>query len=206
MLGIICKDIYENRWYWLFFAAGISLPACFLYSRPLSPDRQAHIQGFIYGLAVASGMVFAHTLVVSERKRRSLILLKSLPVSDVRIVLAKFTTYYLMSLSLVALPFLVELVFTRSVSLFSWMGVTSAAMLYGTALLACSILFRSLVVLFIPLYIAMGLLIFSEQLATILVRELGQISLYLLPLPAIFVSTGLGTLAVVLFGRKELDF
>ena len=198
MIPIIIKDLAENLRAWLLFsfAAAISTGLC-------SNQTMAQVAyGFTQALTFGGGVVFAHSVVFCERKRRHLVFLKSLPIRDSEIVKAKFISVLMLTHSLAWIPSLTGVLLgyqeTRSSSFLSFLFIT----LYVSMVLGLYICFRNPALPFLPLYSAALILLWGQ--ANLDYRlQLANETMAILSLIAAFV---IYKSALIVFKRKELDF
>lgn len=208
MLAIIFKDLFENYKGWLFFACLTAAALLISEETAVTQAKKDFIRGFVETLAVAGSLVFTQTVISSERKRRHLILLKSLPVDDYKIVLGKFSAVLILGFSLLNIPYLLALFNMITTGLPSWLLFNAAYLVYSSMLLTCAICFKSPIVLFVPLYITLAILLMADTAQASLLFHKVQ-SLTAQPLFLIFGSAFLSFLlllfSVRVFQARELD-
>lgn len=198
MLPIIVKDIAENLRAWILFAI-VSAAASLLCT------GQMHSQiasGFTQAITLGSGLIFAHGVVFAERRRRHLVFLRGLPISDSAIVGGKFISVLLLTYSLAAVPYLTGLFFSiQSPPSLSVLGL-SLSTLYTSLVLGLYICFRHPALPFIPLYGSTLVILWSDAELSQL-QSLGTDTAAVLSLAA---SILVYRSAVFVFKMKELDF
>jgi len=198
MLPIIIKDLFENLKTWVLFATAAALSSILA----SGDDKAQLVRGFTQALAYGSTLIFAYTVVFSERKRRHLVFLKSLPITDSRIVAAKFIAVLVLTLTLSAVPCVSGLVMGGPSPPCATILVLSLVTLYASLVLSLYICFRNPALPFLPLYTAALILVWSEtkppdqlpsgSAATLLLSLLASVLIY--------------RVTLVIFRRKELDF
>ncbi len=198
MLPIIVKDLAENLKAWLLFsfAAAISTALC-------SDETMAQVaHGFTQALTLGGGVIFAHSVVFGERRRRHLVFLKSLPIKDSEIVGAKFISVLLLTHSLAWAPPLAGILLdceeTRSFSFISFLFVS----LYVSVVLGLYICFRNPALPFLPLYLAAMILLWGR--ANLDYRL--QFAIEPMAILSLLASLVIYKSALSVFKRKELDF
>lgn len=215
MIPIIVKDFIDNLRTWLalmVFATATALIAAL--KTPKAANAEI-VSGFLQGLVIASSMIFAQTVVLSERTKRHIILLKMLPITNQQIVGAKFIAVLLLVLPLANVSCFVDLVTglalgispktlwtVRSVFLLNVLVI-----LYSSIVILFALSFRNQVVVFVPFYLATMLVLFTDsEFVTATAHQISSvISGAWLPLVGALASVVLYWLAVLVFSRKELD-
>jgi hypothetical protein len=208
MMPIIAKDLVENSRVWLLFFMLAVLGALLVACPEVPASKKELLHGFFHALVLSSSLIFAHTVVFSERKGKHLLFLKSLPISDTQIIKAKFVSLLLLVLTLSNTPHAVSL-FQRSQ--FQWVNVflsNSLVVAYASTLLFLSICFKNPAFTILPLYLgafvvlATDLSWFSEFLWTSDPRVISSAVAILSALLTLL----LYRLALLAFRRKELEF
>lgn len=198
MLPIIIKDLVENAKVWILFALASAIST----SLYLGEQGEQVIQGFTQAIIFGSGLIFAHNIVFSERKRRHLVFLKSLPVTDSEIVGAKFISLLGLTFSLAGVPCLAGLLLGIEVFHCTTLPFLALITLYASLVLGLYICFRNPALPFLPLYSAALVVLWGDQ-ELMPLTPVGAETLATLSLLA---SVGIYTLALLIFKRKELDF
>jgi hypothetical protein len=198
MLPIVVKDIAENLRAWILFVI-VSAAASVLCT------SQMHSQiarGFTQAITLGSGLIFAHGVVFAERRRRHLVFLRGLPVSESAIVGGKFVSVLLLTYSLAAVPYLTGLFFSlQSPPSLTVLGL-SLSTLYTSLVLGLYICFRNPALPFIPLYGSTLVILWTDADLSQL-QSIGPGHAALLSMAA---SILVYRLTVLVFKMKELDF
>jgi len=198
MLPIIVKDLSENLKVWVLFAIASAV------STSLNSGEHADqvIQGFTQAITFGSGLIFAHSVVFAERKRRHLVFLKSLPVSDSEIVGAKFISVLVLTLSLTGVPCLARRLLGAQAPHYVTLLSLSLITLYASLVLGLYICFRNPALPFLPLYFSALVVLWGEAKLSHQLT-IGTESAAILSLVA---SVIIYKSALFIFKRKELDF
>jgi len=198
MLPILIKDLFENMrtWFLFLFASGISN---FLAS---AGQNEAVAQGLTQGLLFGGGLIFAHNVIFAERRRRHLLLLKSLPITDTQILGAKFLSALILTLSLAGSDRLCKLLIGVEDSHPLSLLYLSLTTLYLSVVLGLYICFRNPALPFLPLYMSASLALWGK---TRLEPEL-HIGTETVVISSLLISLLIYGTSLAVFKRKELDF
>ena len=195
MLPIIVKDLAENLKIWTLFAAA-SVIATLL---PTGEAGGQVVKGFIQAITLGGGLVFAHSVVFAERRRRHLVFLRTLPVTDSEIVGAKFISALMLTLSLAVMPLSTLLFLGKDEPGHLTILSLSFLSFYTSLVLGLYICFRNPALPFLPLYGSALLVLWGGRHIRSIEMETGIILSLL--------ASGIIYRAVLaIFRRKELDF
>lgn len=127
--------------------------------------------GFISGVVLAGGVVFAQAVIASERQNRHYLFLQTLPLETYRIVAAKFIAVLLLSLALANIPGVVGQLaaMTQEIQHASFGGVTRVLKLnsfvisYTSIVLLFTMAFRNPAASLFPFLLAALLVVGSDS-------------------------------------------
>lgn len=209
MLALIVKDLFQNLRTWIVFAGATTLLIILVDNLEIAQSRRALVAGIIEGLSVSSALIFTHTTVNAERKRRHFIFLKSLPLNEYQIILSKFIAVGILSFSMLAIPFVLIPNLEVDVPLDPWSLLAPSFLVYVSTLLTAAICFRNQGALFLPLYLFLALMFISDSVLPksleAAIRFALSHPLLIAPCSLIF-SLFLALTSVKVFERRELDF
>ncbi len=203
--ALVAKEI-QHAWKLMagFAAAGLVLSAICVVRFPPGHEKLEVVRAGVSTLAAAAGMGFAYSVVIAERRRRHLVLLRILPVSDRLLVWAKFAAALAMSLLVWVVAELPWLAAGLGARVPVFLGAALAVGFYIALTLLLAIAFRNPAAGLIPFYVVlMGAVLLRERLTPLLalVSELA-----FLAVPASLVVTVVSVeLAAAVMSRRELD-
>jgi hypothetical protein len=205
MIPLVVKDLTENFRAWVLLLTGAMLITILAVIQRDSKMGLDFTSGFTKSLILASSLIFTQTIVASERKQGPFILLKTLPISSLEIVGAKFLSVLILMLPLLIVAQLTEGLLVGSVE---WMRIItqSAFIVFFSALLLClSVAFRNPAAAFVPFYLVLGMILLSDsnllgEIWRLLTGSSGVIGVYLIIGTAL-----LFVITVNIFRRKELN-
>lgn len=203
--ALVEKDFVSCRaWILVFALASMTVSALSVLLFPPGHDRLLLMRGTVGALVLSAGMGFAWNMVSLERKRRHLVLLRTLPVSSRSVIYAKF----LAGLSMATLVLLCSELPWMAAGVGMKMEVLAGTLLalgFYTALTLClTVVFRNPIGALIPFYCVLMLGFgFREELMALMVLA-AAFAYLLVPLTALAMFGSL-ELAGWVLGRREVD-
>lgn len=171
---------------------------------PPGHEKLPVLRTAVLALVISAGMGFAWAMVVAERRRRHLILLRSLPVGQRIVAWGKFLTALGMSLLVLAAAELPWQAAGLGASPRLLAGSILAMAFYIALILLLGITFRQPAAAMIPFYVVlMGAFIFQDFLEVVL-DLVSSFAALAAPVTAA-ATAGSVELAALVLGRRELD-
>lgn len=206
MIQALLAKEFQQAWKLMvgFALAGLGLSAFCVVRFPHGHAKLEVVRAGVSALAAAAGMGFAYSAVIVERKRRHLVLLRILPVSDRLLVWAKFAAALMMSafvLSATELPWLAAGMGVRVPVV---LGAGIAIGFYISLTLLLAITFRNPTAGLLPFYVVlMGMVFMRDRLAPVL-AAVGDLAFLAVPLSLVVTVLSV-ELAALVMTRRELD-
>lgn len=206
MIQALFAKEFNHAWKLMagFALAGLALSAVCVVRFPLGHAKLEVVRVGVSAMAAAAGMGFAYSVVIAERKRRHLVLLRSLPVSERLHVWVKFAAALAMSAFVLAATELPWLAAGMGVNPPVVLGAAVAGGFYISLTLLLAITFRNPTAGVMPFYVVlMGMVLMRERLTPML-AVVSELAFLAVPL-SLAVTVVAVELAAVIMRRRELD-
>jgi hypothetical protein len=206
MIQALLAKEFQHAWKLMagFALAGLALSAFCVVRFPPGHEKLEVVRAGVSALAAAAGMGFAYSVVIAERKRRHLVLLRILPVSDRLHVWVKFVAALAMSASVLAATELPWLAAGMGVNPPVALGTGVAVGFYISLTLLLAITFRNPTAGILPFYVVlMGMVLMRDRLAPVLAL-VSELAFLAVPLSLVVTVVSV-ELAALVMSRRELD-